>query len=107
MSNSNSLLLFFKKRKKKLGEWNTFLKETIKPGHLNEKTNVYEPGPSLMLVYRSALSHKLNPLQFQNMINNLIETNQVELDPYQQRELQLIVEDPSRVFSVPEVLFGL
>ena len=83
------------------------LEKAIQPGKIDPRNpGVISPGTSLLLVRNELLKQGLDYRKFNAALGRLVQTGKIKLDPQQNREFQLISEDPSRGLSLYEVLFG-
>ena len=85
-----------------------FLKKTIKPGKTDPKNNdVVKPGVSLVLLRNKLVAEKgWNYRDVDREISNLYNDGEIQLDPYQERELHVIKSSPFRTLSLYEMIFG-
>jgi tetratricopeptide (TPR) repeat protein len=83
------------------------LEKIIKPGITDPtNNNLLKPGTSLFLL-RNEMQKKGVPWdQFDRMLNRLIATGRINLDPEQERERVFMSKHPSRGYSIWETLFG-
>jgi hypothetical protein len=83
------------------------LQNVIKPGHPDPKNpNLIEPGTSLILLRNEFQKKGVGFDQFDRMLNRLIASKKVNLDPVQEREREFVTKHPNRVYSIWETLFG-
>ncbi len=87
--------------------WSDYFQKTIKPGQENPQTrDVLKPGTSLFLLQNQFMKKGGNYLKFQNMINNLVSTGKINLDKYQQKEMNTLNNYPLKNYTIEEFLFG-
>lgn len=87
--------------------WSTFLSKNIHQGHFDpKKPDVFKPGTSLVLLRNEALKKGMGGVVFDRILNELIDSEKVKLDPDQQKELQFMSQSPSRVWSIYELITG-
>lgn len=94
-------------REQGIGVWENFLSKNFKTGVVDpRKGDVIQPGTSLILLRNEALRKGMNGIDFDSMMNSMLRQGKIQLDPYQNRELQMMSQNPSRVWSIYELLMG-
>lgn len=82
------------------------IEQVVKPGKLDpKKPDIFEPGTSLLLVRDQFINKGVDALLYDNLFTKLIEEGKLKLDPWQNREYQLMTSDPSRTKSIYELIF--
>jgi hypothetical protein len=90
-----------------LGSMRSFLEKEVKPGKFDvKKPDVFDPGPSLILLRNELLKKGFSYKQIDNTISSLVKEGKIQLDPYQNRDFQMMAEHPARTESLYEIIFG-
>lgn len=90
-----------------LNKWSETLKDTIKPGGQSKKNSlVFNPGTDLLLVRDDFMKKGGSSTDFNNMVLNLIDKEEIELDSYQQSQLPLLNLPPRSLMGISQIFWN-
>lgn len=88
-------------------KWESFFEKTIKPGEINPKTrDTIKPGTSLFLLRNEYMKKGGNWEEFRDIIQNLRSSGKINLDRFQEDEMNKIIERPFSNLTIEEFFNG-
>lgn len=98
---------FDKKRGNVLDTYEEFIKKSVKPGKVNPKIpDTLTPGTSLILLRNELMKKGANWEDITQIVQNLREKGEIKLDPYQENEMNTLIQRPINSLSLEEFFFG-
>lgn len=93
-------------RDKILDKYKDYIAKNFKTGSY-DPNNIVKTGTSLLQLRDLAMQNNVSFQEFEQMINDLVNSGKIELDSYQLKDLPLLSEHPNRSFSIGEILWRL
>lgn len=90
-----------------LNSWKNFLKKNIKSGEQDKKNSlIFKPGTDLLILRDDFMKKGGNYKDFNTLINNLVENDEIELDEYQLEQKNKLSNSPRQSMSLPEIFWN-
>lgn len=95
-----------KNRAELVNKYKTVIEDGFKTGSYDPSSNI-QPGTSLLQLRDEFMQKGGEWQEFEELVNNLVNSGKIKLDSYQQDEKTLLGQHPDKSFSIGEIIWRL